>query len=498
MGFSRLNALNQALDIAGSFTIDSAKTLTDESGGLGAVIQSLTAATLTVSGATATTAVYSGLSGLTAESVGAFLTVSGMGAGNNGTFLIIKRNLAGTTATVSTTTAVNEGPIGPGPDWQERAPYNLQDDLNFERTDRAAIKGVAYDAAIPTYTRPTDTLTAVPADLSNIASKTTDARSFIVNRKAEDGYVSDGYSSVLLTGVGGTYDWADSTDETGVPVTSGTTLAATDAEAYTEIIDPATEAGLTVLYGPNEGNRIFGLADGVGSEGTQVTIVFWSVPLGDPLTSKVAYTWEVGQPTTLDFFYPYRERLDLLSDNAFRTTLTNGLVSDAGLSADIDDLNEIIGTVRGAESLVGLLTNLTDFFPFSDLDATPTVVEALNELNKEIGNRDYTGTILVDDETITASLQRLADAICASDVVRTIERLTAAINAGTSHLLPGSISYTLDPTNNGLNLWTYWRGVLRDPGPVMDGNDYEETDTTHITPYCRIKAGDHISYFILQ
>ena len=56
--------------------------------------------------------------------------------------------------------------------WTERNPYSLQDDLNYERTDRAAIKGVGYDAPIPTYQRPTAVGTNVPANLSNIATKT--------------------------------------------------------------------------------------------------------------------------------------------------------------------------------------------------------------------------------------------------------------------------------------------------------------------------------------
>jgi hypothetical protein len=47
-------------------------------------------------------------------------------------------------------------------------------------------------------------------------------------------------------------------------------------------------------------------------------------------------------------------------------------------------------------------------------------------------------------------------------------------------------------------MYVFWRGLLRDPGAVVDGDDYDETSTTQITPYTKIKSGDHISYLILQ
>jgi hypothetical protein len=117
-------------------------------------------------------------------------------------------------------------------------------------------------------------------------------------------------------------------------------------------------------------------------------------------------------------------------------------------------------------------------------------------LNTQIGNRTYTGTYLTNGQTITASLQALSNAIVSSHLTRTIERLSVNIPANTAHTLPGGITYTLDGTNNGQGLFVYSRGVLRDPGPVSAGNDYQETSTTSVTFYYLNNKNDHINYFV--
>jgi len=196
-------------------------------------------------------------------------------------------------------------------------------------------------------------------------------------------------------------------------------------------------------------------------------------------------------------YYGYRERADQLTETAFRTVLTNGIVGDADMQQDINDVRTTIGIGDGVTDLAGLLTNTGNFFAFSNLpDGTPSVVEAFNTLNTQIGNRDYTGSYLTDGQTITASLQALSDAISGSSVTRTVERLSADINAGSAHTLPGAQSFTVDGAFNGQNMWVFVRGVLQDPGPVVDYNDYEETSTTSITFYKKVKSGDHINYMI--
>lgn len=494
---TRKNALDQQLDINGSLNQLSNKTLSEEPDQLGepAAGQTGTAASIdSVAGGIVT---ISGLTGMGDDSVGRFITISGAATtANNGTFLI--------TSVISATSVTYSNPSGVAPDgnngsieWTEREPYSLEDDINFIRTDRAAIKGTTFDADIPVYERPTAVGTDVPANLANIAGKTTDAKALVVNRKEEDLVVGSGDTFVTINAVGA-LKHADAVDRTGVPIWDGAD-AGDNNVTYAEIAD-GYESELLVLSGPNVGNRIFGrMRAGSSTSPDSVEVEFRSVPRGEPLSSSVAYTWEAGQSTSIDVFYPYRERLDVLDENALRTTLVNGLVGDQNAS-DVTAIRDAIGISSGDNSLASLLTNTTDFFPFSDLpDATPSVVEALNTLNEQIGSRDYTGTILTDGYTITESLQELADALADNaSITRTIERLTAAVPRNVAHTLPAGLSYDIDATNNGRNLYVYWRGILRDPGPVIDNNDYEETSSTSITPYTNIRNQDHINYFVVS
>lgn len=496
------NWLDQALDIAGSLIRAQNYDLDDENNGLGLPVTGQTGAAASLTAVAAGIVTVTGLTGMTTESPGKFLEVSGCATpANNGTFLI--------TEFVSATSVKIANASGVAPDgnngsitWTERNPYSLEDDLNHTRTDRAAIKGTNYYADVPVYERPTAVGTDVPANLSNIAGKTTDARSFVEPRKHAGQSVTAATGFQLITSAGN-IQHADAVDRTGVPIFDGADAGDHDS-TYVEIIDPATEAALEVqAVGAQEGWRIYGRtrAGGTSTEPNSVEVEFRAVAKGAALSTSVAYSWEAAQVTTVDMYYGYRQRLDNLNENAFRKMLSTGITGDADAAQDIKDIRQTIDEsfTDGATSLTGLLTNTGNYFPFSDLpDATPSIVEALNTLNAQIGNRDYTGAILSDDATITASLQTLADNIAASSVVRTIERLGADINPGAAHTLPGGISYTQDGTDNGLNMWVFWRGLLRDPGPVAGGNDYLETSTTQITPHTKIKNKDHISYFILK
>jgi hypothetical protein len=489
------NLLDQALDIAGSEFQTGSMTLADEPNFLGRPITGQTGAAASIT--VGADVVVSGLTGMAADSIGRFLTISGADTGaNNGTFLIIEYTDANTVkiSNPSAATDAYNGAIS----WTERRPYSLEDDLNFERTDRAAIKGVAYSAAIPTYQRPTAVGTNVPANLSNIAGKTTDAKALVVTRVFQNVSVAalDGYST--LTSVGN-LKHADATDRTGVPINDGADAGADEA-TYVDIIGDGYQSGLRVLGGPQAGWRIYGRtrAGTTGTSPDSVEVEFRAVAVDAALSTSVAYTWEAGQPTTVDMYYGFRERLDNMSETALRVTLANGVIADSSLQADINDIRQTVGIGDGVTDLAGLLTNTGNYFPFSNLpDATPSVVEALNTLNAQIGNRDYTGTILTDGYTITQSLQQLADAISQASALRVIERVASDINAGTAHTIPGGNTYTLDGTNNGQNMWVFWRGLLQDPGPISGGNDYAETSTTSITPYTKIKTGDHINYFII-
>lgn len=611
---SRPNMLLQELDIAGSVNVANDRDLAEESSGLGAETQSGTGdtiggtapnMTLTDAGAT-----------FTAADVGRYITLAGATTpANNGTFLISSftdannigyQNASGVAEAFTTGT------------WSISKPYSLEDDINFERTDRKNIKGTASHVTdVPVYERPTAVGTDVPANLTNIAGKTTDAMALVENRRHPADTVAEGDTNTVITDTGN-MQYADATDRTGIPLFDGAD-AGDHLATYVEIIDPTTEAGLevkgyavgeidadsvgsavvvldtetfilndgsnpavtfefddddsvtetatlrkvdittaadeddvrdamitainnaptlditaeangagivkltndtpgtagnqtiteTVVSGnftvagmaggtADYGKRIYGRTVTGGTEPNSVQIDFRAVANGAELSTSVAYTWERDQPTTVDLYYGYRNRLDNLSETALRRMLSTGIVADADMAQDIVDIRSCVGIADGDQHLGSLLTNTGVYYVFNGLDATPDVVEALNILNQEIGDRNYTGIVLTDGETITESLQALSDAIGASSVQRTIERLSGAVAANTSHLLPGGLTYTLDGTDNGRNMWVFWRGLLRDPGDVINGDDYEETDTTHITPYTAIAAGNHVNYMIYQ
>jgi hypothetical protein len=503
MPFPRQNALDQALDIAGSLFQTQTMTLADEPAGYGAPISGQTGAAATISAFSGGVSTITGLTGMTTQSVGRFLTMSGAAnAGNNGTFLIITFNSA-TSVDISNAAGVfpdaNSGALV----WTERNPYSLEDDVNYTRTDRQKIKGTTnwYDA-VPTYTRPTATGTPVDTNLTNIAGKTTDAVAYVVNRAFYGQAVAPTNTLVTVSSTGN-LKHADATDRTGVPVFDAGPFTGDWQSCYVHIVDGYSDgyAGseLVVLSGPNAGERIFGQTfNGASTSPDSVEVRFFSAPFNvNYAVTSTPYTWEVGQPTSINLLYGFNERLDQLDVNAFRTVPALGILTDATLANRVNNLQQVVGVTDGYTNLLGYLTNTTSFFPFFNLpDATPSVVEALNTLNEQIGNRDYTGPYLTDGQTITASLQALSNAIAGSNTVRVIERLAADVNANTAHTLPGGNTYILDGTNNGMFLWVYTRGVLRDPGPVSAGNDYSETSTTQVTFYAKQKIGDHINYFI--
>lgn len=503
MPFPRLNALDQALDIAGSLFQTQTMVENEEPAGFGAAITGQTGAVASITAFSGGVSTITGLTGMGSDSVGRFLTVSGASSsGNNGTFLIITLNSA-TSVDVS-------NPAGVAPDanngaitWTERWPYRLEDDVNYIRTDRKLIKGTTnwYDP-IPTYTRPTATGTSVPANLSNIAGKTTDAVAYNVNRAFFGQAVAATNTLVTVTSVGN-LKHADTTDRTGVPVFDAAPFTGDYTSCYVHVVDGAADgyAGseLVVIAGPNAGERIFGVTyNGSSTSPNSVEVHFFSAPFNvDYTVAPTPYTWEVGQPTTINLLYGFNERLDQLDVNAFRTVPALGILTDAALANKVNNLQQVVGVTDGYTNLLGFLTNTTSFFPFFNLpDATPSVVEALNTLNEQVGNRTYTGSYLTSGQTITASLQALSNAIAGSAMKRVIERLAADVNANTAHTLPGGNTYIVDGTNNGKYLYLYTRGVLRDPGPVAAGNDYTETSTTSITFYAKQKTGDHINYFV--
>jgi hypothetical protein len=124
--------------------------------------------------------------------------------------------------------------------------------------------------------------------------------------------------------------------------------------------------------------------------------------------------------------------------------------SAAGLAA----LLQAVGVAAGETSLAGRLTNLAPFFPFAGLGLTPSVVDALNILNAQIGDRQYTGGVLTNGETVTASLRATA-ALLEAGIIG--QQLTSAGtgNPPVYEFLPANyLLYVTPATGNDANAGT--------------------------------------------
>lgn len=323
------NKLNQSKDIAGSRQQSSSLDVTEESLKLGAPIPGQSGSSVIISGV-APDLIITGLTGLTSASVCNYITLSGADtASNNGTFQI--------TEVINSTSAIITNNSGVGADanngsieWVERKSYSLEDDLNYARSDRSNIKGIDYDQAVPTYVRCTDQTAQIPASLANIAGKTTDAKAFVDNLKFQTVSVSPGDTYITLTSAGD-LKHANSVDVTGVPVDDGYD-AGNDEATFVAILDDdgyATE--LTVLAdqagGAEQGWRIYGRTRSGGSiSPNSVEIEFRAFPLGFNLSASVPYTWESGQPSSIDVIIGYRTCFSTFSEVAFRKLLLFGIV----------------------------------------------------------------------------------------------------------------------------------------------------------------------------
>jgi hypothetical protein len=592
---SRLGLLQQAIDMAGSLYQSDSFTQANEPLGLGYELsgQSGTAAVIVSvsTGPCGNDVTLTGLTGMTPQSIGNFIGLSGaVNAGNDGYFMI-DSYISATSVTIVNPNAVAEAT---NLTWQEYGPYSVESDFNYARTDRSAIKGVSYFEPVPEYQRPTAIGTSVPANLANIAGKTTDAVAYNVNRAFYGVAVNTGDTFETISAPG-FLKHADAVNETGVPCFDAAPFLGDWNSCYVHIVDGYQGGSeFVVLSGPHTGEVIFGITKaGASTSPNSVEVHFYSAPFQlNFATDATPYTWEAGQDGYANFLYGYNERLDMLDQNAFRTVPALGILVDAQLSGEINNILNTIGIQDGYNSLAGLLTNLGEYFPFYDLTATPTVVDALNVLNQQIGDTKFTGnmygdtTVLVDGETVTfnlnllgenlgsntgytggsfstgtvlidgysvtqllqllgsnlgdntgytggnivdgysvtqsieylnqtigyygnftgsvlndgysisQNLQQLANSIASSSIVRTIERLAADIPTNTVHTLPGGLSYTLDPENNGQNLLLFTRGLLRDPGPVCGSNYYAETSSTSVTFYGPLREGESINYLI--
>lgn len=485
MSFSRQNLLDLALDIAGSLARHDNLSLADEAAGIGRKLSNGTGASVAVSGGVTT---VSGVSGMSASSVGSFLKLSN---GNDGYGpLLITGYVSATSVTVSDPTpSLSDGWTGLA--WSMHNAYSAEDDINYARTDRAAIKGVSYDAAIPTHTNPKGE--TVTMNLASIAGKTIDAKGFILPRMILNQSVAAADTKKTLTDANPLqFKHSDnSADRTGVP--TGDFNGDGYQACFVEILDSATENEIV----SSDGKKVFGVTmKGTNSSGS-VDVVFKKVAFGADLSTAVDYTWEAGKPTNVMMSYGYYQVIEDMDEDAFRKVQVLGLASDGDLRADIDALQSAVGMNDGDTNIGSHLDTDGTNFAFSTISGSATVVDALNELNSQLGDFTFTNTQFISDGyTVAENLEALADAVVASQIIRVIKRLTADVNAGVALEIDGVHSYEVDNTGNGNNLWVFSRGLLRSPGDIADGNDYSESSTTEVTFHMTLRAGDHVNFFL--
>jgi hypothetical protein len=426
----RQTSIDPKLDIRGSDDINDNKDLLDESLSQGQLINyGLTASIDDIDGDLVT---VSGLMGMNQESVGRFLyLLDASNAFNNGYFLIVNV-ISNSSVIINNANAILPEPNNGLITWEEREPYSLSDDINFSRTDRKLIKGTSnYFDNIPTYNRPNSTNVNTPANLYNIAGKTLDAHTLIINKRINATInPGDGYYTLFETG---NLKHADPINNLGIPTFDGFDLN-NYLSCYVEIIDGTneTDAGIQVLFGPNKGQRIFGLTRvGNSSSPDSIEIEFRSVSAGNDLSTSIPYTWEASQVPDVYLFYPYRQRMDLLDENDLRVVLTSGIIADSRIQGSIFNLEQSIAANDGyvleirtflglpdAETnLTNLITNTSSYYILSALPSESTVADAINLINNSIGNRTYSPTAisnipgLASGQTITSSIEALANAI---------------------------------------------------------------------------------------
>lgn len=151
----------------------------------------------------------------------------------------------------------------------------------------------------------------------------------VVDKRIDNVSVTSGSLFVVASNPGN-LPYAGATNRTGVPVFDGADVGNFEA-CFVGIINNATGTELSVLTGPNTGDRVFGLAYS-DIAGDSIKVYFYSVAPGALLSSSSAYTWEVGQPSVIDLYHGYRQRQDQLDDTVIRFLYANGVLT-SGASA---------------------------------------------------------------------------------------------------------------------------------------------------------------------
>lgn len=291
--------------------------------------------------------------------------------------------------------------------------------------------------------------------------------------------VSD--NSDLTTDISGTVTWvmlgdrvilptsteyADATDTTGIPVVDGydsTRKGATWAFVV--------EAGENKGFVSSDDKPVYGHTY-AASEGDTVLLRFFK---GNSNTVADPHTWEADDPTSIDIQISNRMRKDEVPEDCRRVIFAGGVLSDAELVNDINELNGYTGRVDGEDATTW--TNEGNYYSLQGVDHN--LEAGVNANNNAIGDRDWVTYIEglggTDGDDLTTIINLLANEIAK----QSIDRYTYAgptVNAYGDLLLSnftGAPASYLKSTN-GTNAWLFARGNLWKVGTVANKGQYTE------------------------
>lgn len=316
-------AISQETDIRGSEHPRSDLDITNEQWRLGNPVgpQGNTASIVLINGNKLTVV---GLSGMNSNSEGHDLYLTGCDSpGNNGNFSIVE--------VLSSSSVIIINGTGEAPDvnngniiWSELFPYSLQDDLNYERSDRKNIKGVEYYETVPPYQCPYATDVDVASNLYNMSGKTTDAVAYPGNMEIFGEAVLAGQSKILVESYG-QLKHTDLINTLGIPCFDVVPHIGDFNNCFVKVLDGyVTGSEMLVLGGAHAGERIFGVTNnGSSVSPNSVEVVFYSCPLWANINNySTPYTWEIGQPNVINIVYGYNQSLNNFDFNSLRLSVT--------------------------------------------------------------------------------------------------------------------------------------------------------------------------------
>lgn len=385
---------------------------------------------------------------------------------------------------------------------------SLEEDLNVIRSILDQVKGNTnwYDDP-GKYFDPTDTDVSSTANkqmsLSNIKGKTTDSQTIIIavsDDNSGSGFTVSGTSTGVLANI--TTQYATDADRIGLPIfnSSGSyhDEGGSDNVCRVDVLDMSNDQEFTdgthTIYA-----KLYDGADNSGSgDGSDVYFRFYKNDSPCDLTNTGV--------TSVKFIYPQRKVMsDMQEYEWLRTDFVSSFEGDVELVEDISNLWGFTGASDNADSTAGEWTNTTSYYL---LDADPSdLVSAINDINDGVGSRQYSDTannIIGDGDSITASLEDLAEAIegVTPGGNKYVESAGSLIPKNTSHTLPYSITYTPCSVSGteGCNMDVFVDGQLLAADTGTNGanadRDYAETTGNSITFRFNVNQFSNITYIV--